>query len=193
VRSIATTSIHSIPAVDASPSGPKNGCLPVPGLTPFAGRLRPVGAVGFGIVDVASAHPERRWVLFRAKQWLPRLYQGSRPSLADYAPLGLSDSELWTLPQRLSAVDASPSGPKNGCSAVPGLTPFAGRLRPVGAVEIVVVGIFTTSSIRSRLAVDASPSGPNNGCSAVPGLTPFAGRLGPVGAVGLWFLWAYAH
>ena len=70
MRSIATTSIHSIPAVDASPSGPKNGCLPVPGLTPFAGRLRPVGAVGFGIVDVASAHPERRWVLFRAKQWL---------------------------------------------------------------------------------------------------------------------------
>ena len=100
------------------------------------------------------------------------LYQGSRPSLAYYAPLGLSDSELWTLPQRLSAVDASPSGPKNGCSAVPGLTPFAGRLRPVGAVEIVVVGIFTTASIRSRLALDASPSGPDNSRSGQPGLTP---------------------
>jgi len=68
-------------------------------------------------------------------------YQGSRPSLADYAPLGLSDSELWRLPQRLSAVDVSPSGPKNGCSAVPGLTPFAGRLRPVGAVGFEIVDV----------------------------------------------------
>ena len=48
---IASTSIRSIPAVDASPSGPKNGCLAVPGPTPFAGRLRPVGAVGFGISE----------------------------------------------------------------------------------------------------------------------------------------------
>ena len=92
------------------------------------------------------------------------LYQGSRPSLAYYAPLGLSDSELWTLRQRLSAIDGSHSGPKYGCLPVPGLTPFAGRLRPVGAVEVAVVGIFTTSSIRSRLAIDGSHSGPKYGC-----------------------------
>jgi len=39
------------------------------------------------------------------------LYQGSRPSLADYAPLGLSDSELWWFSVLIMAVDASPSGP----------------------------------------------------------------------------------
>jgi len=31
------------------------------------------------------------------------------------------------------AVDASPSGTVHACSTVPGLTPFAGRLRPFGA------------------------------------------------------------
>ena len=31
-------------AVDASPSGTAHACFPVPGLTPFAGRLRPFGA-----------------------------------------------------------------------------------------------------------------------------------------------------
>ena len=31
-------------AADASPSGTVHACSPVPGLTPFAGRLRPVGA-----------------------------------------------------------------------------------------------------------------------------------------------------
>ena len=68
---IASTSIHSRPAVDASPSGPNNGCSAVPGLTPFAGILRPVGAVGFGIVDVASAPLGHRWVPFRAEIRLP--------------------------------------------------------------------------------------------------------------------------
>jgi len=69
---IASTSARSILAVDASPSGPKNGCLAVPGLTPFAGRLRPVGAVGFGIVEVASAPLGRRCVPFRAEKRLRR-------------------------------------------------------------------------------------------------------------------------
>ena len=48
---IPTTSIRSTPAVDSSPSGPKNGCSVVPGFTPFAIRLRPVGAAGIGIVE----------------------------------------------------------------------------------------------------------------------------------------------
>jgi hypothetical protein len=52
----------------------------------------------------------RRCVPFRAEKRMVPLYQGSRPSLADYAPLGLDAPE-----------------------PVPGLTPFAGRLRPVGA------------------------------------------------------------
>ena len=67
---IATTSIRSRSAVDASPSGPNNGCAAVPGLTPFAGRLRPVGAVGFGIVDVASTPLGRRCDPFRAEKRL---------------------------------------------------------------------------------------------------------------------------
>ena len=105
---IASTSARSILAVDASPSGPKNGCLAVPGLTPFAGRLRPVGAVGFGIVEVASAPLGRRCVPFRAEKRLPRLYQGSRPSLADYAPLGLSDSEFQRTSHASTAMSLAP-------------------------------------------------------------------------------------
>ena len=97
------------------------------------------------------------------------LYQGSRPSLADYALLGLSRSLLWGSSLRhRSVLDWQSMGPIQGrntaASAVPGLTPFAGRLRPVGAVEVAVVGIFTTSSIRSRLAIDGSHSGPKYGC-----------------------------
>ena len=67
---IASTSNRSRSAVDTSPSGPKNGCSAVPGLTPFAGRLRPVGAVGFGIVDVASTPLGRRCDPFRAEKRL---------------------------------------------------------------------------------------------------------------------------
>ena len=39
------------------------------------------------------------------------------------------------------AVDASHSGTVNARSAVPGLTPFAGRLRPVGAVGSCIFGV----------------------------------------------------
>ena len=67
--------------------GRKTAGAVVPGLTPFAGRLRPVGA---GCNCTCT--------------------RGSRPSLADYAPLGL---------------DAT--------APVPGFTPFADGLRPVGA------------------------------------------------------------
>jgi hypothetical protein len=66
-----TLSIRSRLAVDASPSGPDNARSGQPGLTPFAGILRPVGAVGFGIVDVASAPLGHRWVPFRAEIRLP--------------------------------------------------------------------------------------------------------------------------
>jgi len=64
--------------------------------------------------------------------------QGSRPSLAYYAPLGLSDSELWALRQRLSAVIR----PDNSRPGQPGLTPFAGMLRPVGDRMLWVQGSY---------------------------------------------------
>jgi len=182
---IATTSIRSIPAVDASPSGPKNVCSAVPGLTPFAGRLRPVGAIGFAIVVVF--YPSRS----------SRGMDNSRPRLPGFTPFAgrlrpvgavgivvagiLSTTSTGSRP----AVHTLPSGPKNGCSTVPGLTPFAGRLRPVGAIGIVVAGILSTTSTGSRPAVDLSPSGPVHACSAVPGFTPLAGRLRPIRHVGI--------
>ena len=51
----------------------------------------------------------------QGRKTVASLYQGSRPSLAGYAPLGLSDSELWTLPQHTPSVDGSYSGQNNGC------------------------------------------------------------------------------
>jgi len=155
---IATTSIRSIPAVDASPSGPKNVCSAVPGLTPFAGRLRPVGAIGFAIVVVF--YPSRS----------SRGMDNSRPRLPGFTPFAgrlrpvgaigivvagiLSTTSTGSRP----AVDLSPSGPVHACSAVPGFTPLAGRLRPIRHVGIVVVGILSTTSVGSRPDDDASPS-----------------------------------
>ena len=95
-------------AVDASPSGTVHACSAVPEFTHFAGRLRPFGA-GCNGTCIRAHGP--RWQVTPRWGWMQRhLYKGLRPSLAGCAPLGLDAPE-----------------------PVQGFTPFAGRLRSVGA------------------------------------------------------------
>jgi len=163
------------------------------GLTPFAGRLRPVGA---GCNCTCTRVYTLRWWMTPLWGWMQlHLYQGLRPSLADVAPLGL---------------DAT--------APVPGFTPFADGLRPVGAgCRCTCTRVYTLRWQMTHLGAgcnctctrvyalrwqitplwgwmqlhlyqglrpsqaDYAPLG-LDATAPVPVFTPFAGRLRPFGA-----------
>ena len=109
-----------------NPTAPTGRNLPAKGVSPGAAAQPLFGPEGVattaGIerIDVDAIHP----TTIHVRGADHGIHPGAKPSDDGFAGKTCRSDV---------AVDASPSGTGHACSAVPGLTPFAGRLRPVGA------------------------------------------------------------
>ena len=113
-----------------SPTAPTGRNLPAKGVSPGTAEQPFFGPEG----DASTADRERidainpihtaHHTTIRVRGGDRGIHPGTKPSDDGFAGKTCRSDV---------AVDASPSGTVHACSAVPGLTPFAGRLRPVGA------------------------------------------------------------
>jgi len=109
-----------------NPTAPTGRNLPAKGVgpgtarQPFFGPEGDASTAGIEWIDVDAIHP----TTIHVREGDRGIHPGTKPS---------NDGFPGTRCRSDVAVDASPSGTVHACSPVPGLTSFAGRLRPVGA------------------------------------------------------------
>ena len=99
---------------------PAKGVSPGAAAQPLFGPEGVATTAGIERIDVDAIHP----TTIHVRGADHGIHPGAKPSDDGFAGKTCRSDV---------AVDASPSGTVHACSAVPGLTPFAGRLRPVGA------------------------------------------------------------
>jgi len=115
-----------------NPTAPTGRNLPAKGVgpgtarQPFFGPEGDASTAGIERIDVDAINPihTAHHTTIRVRGGDRGIHPGTKPS-----EIGFPGTHC----RSKIAVDASPSGTGHACSAVPGLTPFAGRLRPVGA------------------------------------------------------------